>query len=103
MKLLIVLSALLAFSSATYIATCEECTAIVNTISTYLTGQDSIDRQVEILLAEVCPGSENPEGCLEGLPGFWTKIAMVLWPGYYAPAEEWMCGGTGPCGAKSLK
>lgn len=74
---------------------------IVDTIANYLSGQDSIDRQVEILLAEVCPQSENPDECVEKLPEFWGRVAMVLWPGYFAPAEEWMCGGPGPCGAKA--
>ena len=101
MKLLVVLFALLGFSSATFIANCEECTTIVDTIANYLSGQDSIDRQVGILVAEVCPQSENPDECVENLPEFWGRVAMVLWPGYFAPAEEWMCGGPGPCGAKA--
>ena len=100
MKLFVFLFALVSLSSATFIATCEECTTIVDTIATFLTGQASIDTQIEVLLAEVCPQAENPDECLEQLPAFWTKIALVLWPGYYSPADEWMCGGEGPCGFK---
>jgi hypothetical protein len=26
-----------------------------------------------------------------GLPDFWKRIAMGLWPGYYSAEEDWMC------------
>merc|ERR1711892_783283 len=95
MKLLIALSALLAITAATSEWTCDDCNAVVNTIATWLSGQESIDKQVEVLLAEVCPMDEHPEDCVEGLPAFWNKIAMVLWPGYWDASAEWMCGGMG--------
>merc|ERR1711931_558127 len=48
-------------------------------------------KQVDILLADVCPQVEASEECVEGLPDFWKRVAMVLWPGYYNADAEWMC------------
>ena len=99
MKFLIALSALMALASATSEATCEDCQAVVRTISNYLTGVESIDNQVEILLAEVCPRTEDPENCVEKLPAFWGLVAPVLWAGYYNADAEWMCANEDACGA----
>merc|ERR1712123_298300 len=98
MKFLIALSALLAITAATSEWTCDDCNAVVNTIATWLSGQESIDRQVEVLLAEVCPAVEDVDGCVENLPAFWNKVAMVLWPGYWDADAEWMCALEGLCG-----
>merc|ERR1712215_52439 len=97
MKLLLALSTLLTLSAAE--PTCEDCTAVVTTIATYLTAEESIGNQVEVLVAEVCPQSVDPDACVAGLPDFWTKIANLLWPGYWNPEADWMCAGEGPCGA----
>merc|ERR1712115_759096 len=60
-------------------------------MSAYLTSEESMQKQVDILLADVCPQVENPEECVEGLPDFWMQVAMVMWPGYYNADAEWMC------------
>merc|ERR1712244_104472 len=100
MKVFLILSAaLLATASATTEVGCEDCKALVSTLGTYLSSEESIAKQVEILLAEVCPQAEDPEACMEGLPAFWESIAMMLWPGYYNPEEEFMCMQEGLCGA----
>merc|ERR1711874_369867 len=75
--------------------------AVVSALAAGLTSEDSIGRQIDVLLSEVCPGSENPDMCLEGLPDFWTRIAGVLWPGYYDPSADWMCGPI--CAKKSIR
>merc|ERR1712121_425247 len=100
MKLIVALSALLANSSADQ---CEDCTAVVTTLATYLTTEESISRQVDVLLAEVCPGAEDVDACVTNLPDFWMRVAMVLWPGYYNPLEEWMCATDDICGAPGAK
>merc|ERR1712071_711674 len=97
MKFLIALSALLTVACATFEPTHEDCEAVVNTMAAQLTSQESIDRQVEVLLAEVCIMDEDPTDCLENLPALWNKIAMVLWPGYWDQvlsgcAEGWEHG-----------
>merc|ERR1712037_857542 len=100
MKVFLLLSAaLLATASATTEVGCEDCKALVSTLGMYLSSEESISGQVEILLANVCPQAEDPEACVEGLPAFWEKIAMMLWPGYYNPEEEFMCMQEGLCGA----
>merc|ERR1712168_170949 len=92
MKVLVAILPLLGLATATLEATCEECTAVVTTLAKGLTSSDSVEEQVRILLAEVCPQSENPDDCVEKLPDFWGRLAAVLWPGYYDPSADWMCG-----------
>ena len=92
-----------AIASASSDATCEDCKAVVNTISSFLTTQESIDRQTEILLAEICPIDPVPEDCFKQLPDLWPKVAMVLWPGYWNPDEEWMCATENICGAGNIR
>jgi len=89
MKFIFALAAVLAITSAEW--TCDDCTAVVNSISAYLTSEDSLAKQVDILLAEVCPQAEDADFCLENLPDFWRRISMVLWPGYYQADADWMC------------
>ena len=97
MKLVYALSYLLAISTATAEWTCEDCNAVVETIATYLSSEDSINRQIEVLIAEVCIIDPVPEDCIEQLPAFWPPVAMVLWPGYFNPEETWMCAQEGLC------
>merc|ERR1712036_127932 len=100
MKVFLILSAtLLATASATTEVGCEDCKALVSTLGKYLSSEESIARQVDILLAEVCPGASDPDACVEGLPEFWGDIAMMMWPAYYNPDEEIMCMREGLCGA----
>eukprot|EP00092_Neocalanus_flemingeri_P011905 GFUD01012837.1.p1 GENE.GFUD01012837.1~~GFUD01012837.1.p1 ORF type:complete len:190 (-),score=42.54 GFUD01012837.1:96-665(-) len=103
MKFLLALSAVLAINTATAEWTCDDCNAVVNTLGAYLSSGESIPNQVDILLAEVCPQVEDVDGCVNGLPAFWTKIANVLWPGYYAPEATWMCAQEGLCGAPATR
>ena len=101
MKLLVTILSLLGLAAATKEATCEECTAVVTTLAKELTSMHSVDYQIWILLADVCPQTEHPDDCLEKLPDFWGRIAAVLWPGYYDPSADWMCGPI--CMEKSLR
>merc|ERR1719228_2683318 len=100
MKLIVALSALLALASGDQ---CDDCTAVVTTLSAYLTSDDSISRQVDILLAKVCPGAEDVDGCVANLPEFWSRVANSLWPGYYDPMAAWICGTEDICGAPGPK
>ena len=96
MKLLVVFAAFLALASAEW--TCDDCQAVVKALAAYSTSEDSIQRQVDLLLAEVCPVASNVDECVEQLPEFWTKIANILWPAYYNPDEDFMCAQEGLCG-----
>ena len=101
MKVLLAVSALLGLAVAT--TPCEDCTAIVTALAKYLTSEESMARQVEILLADVCPSTENPDDCVARLPDFWMQVGAVLWPGYYDPTAEWMCATDDICGAPEFK
>merc|ERR1712088_222440 len=59
-----------------------------------LVSDASIANQQAILVGGLCPTSENPAECEAGLPDLWKAIALALWPGYYDPSAEWMCGPT---------
>merc|ERR1719153_151966 len=69
MKALSFLALFVSVVSASSETTCEDCVAVVTTISSFLTTPESIDRQTEILLAEICPIDPVPEDCFEQLPG----------------------------------
>merc|ERR1711936_180268 len=90
MKVLLAVSALLGLAVATALAK-------------YLTSEESMARQVEILLADVCPSTENPDDCVARLPDFWMQVGAVLWPGYYDPTADWMCATDDICGAPEFK
>ena len=78
MKLLFALATILSISATSAEWTCDDCTAVVNSIAAYLTSEESVAKQVDVLLAEVCPQTQNPEECLNGLPESWQRVAMVL-------------------------
>ena len=91
MKFVAALFAALAVSTTNGKWTCSDCDSVVDQMARYLTSDESVANQVEILLAEVCPQVDEADACVEGLPGFWKSIAAVLWPGYYDSSAEWMC------------
>ena len=99
MKIIFALTVLVAVSSAEW--TCNDCNAVVTAMSNYLSSEDSLRRQVDILLAEVCPQVEQTEACVEGISNFWISISAVLWPGYFNPEADWMCAQL--CSAGELK
>ena len=99
MKIVFAFMALLAVSFAEW--TCDDCNAVVTSMSNYFSSEESITRQVGILLAEVCPQVEQTEACMEGISDFWVSISAVIWPGYFNPEAEWMCAGL--CSAEKLK
>merc|ERR1711973_747225 len=89
MKVLILTSAMLALAASD---SCSDCTAVVSHIAGRLSTPESLAAQGEILVGELCPGAPDPEACVSGLPGLWNQIAALLWPGYWDPTAEWMCG-----------
>merc|ERR1719433_1621421 len=89
MKAFIFSSALLALAAAD---SCSDCTAVVSTIAARLSSEESIASQQAILVGGLCPTTEDPASCEQDLPGFWSMIAALLWPGYWDPSAEWMCG-----------
>jgi len=68
--------------------------AVVNHLEEFLVSGPGIDMQTTILVAGLCPQADDPEACPEALPPFWKMIAHLLWPAYYDPKADWMCGPT---------
>jgi len=68
--------------------------AVVNHLEEFLVSRPGLDLQTTILVAGLCPLANDPEACPEALPPFWKMIADLLWPSYYDPNAEWMCGPT---------
>ena len=96
MKLILVLVTCAALASSEW--TCETCTAVVSTIASHMTSPESVEQQIEILVSDVCPLTDDAEDCVEKMPQFWTKVAELMWPKVYDPEEDWMCATTGICG-----
>merc|ERR1719232_2434295 len=69
MKLFLACLAAFTISATSAKWTCEDCTAVVNSMSAYLTSEESMQKQVDFLM----------------------QVAMVMWPGYYNADAEWMC------------
>merc|ERR1712020_744810 len=89
MKVLLISSLLLSVATAD---TCSDCTAVVTTIAGRLMSEESLESQKAILVGGLCPGAEDVAQCEANLPEFWGMIAALLWPGYWDPSAEWMCG-----------
>ena len=53
-----------------------------------LTNSESIQRQIDLLVADVCPQVTimTPEECVERLPDFWRSAGMFLWNAFFGPA-----------------
>ena len=97
MRITIVFAVLVSLATCEW--TCESCTAVVNTLAKHMTSEESIQSQVEILVPEICPMIPDvADDCAEILPGFWKRLALLIWPKYYDPQEDFMYGVTGLCG-----
>jgi hypothetical protein len=90
MKIFLALSCLLAAAFAA--DTCSNCKDVVGTAAAYLTSAESMATQTALLVAELCPTTEDVAKCEEGLPAFWMEIGSRLWPGYFNVDAEWTCG-----------
>merc|ERR1712107_833447 len=60
-------------------------------MNAFSTSVEDINYQQDVLVAALCPRSEDPAECEASPPDFWRAIALRLWPGYYDPEAEWMC------------
>ena len=94
MKFIATFFGLVAIHAASAEPTYEDCVNVVSTIAGALTSEESVATQVEVLVAELCPtlDDEAETHCVAELPDFWVQIAAVLWPGYFNPTADWMCG-----------
>ena len=63
--------------------TCEECAQVGAAVGAFVTSEEAIADQVEIILAVICPQAEDEDACVEGIPAFWASISSVLMPAHY--------------------
>merc|ERR1712098_600862 len=84
MKLLLVCVAAVIISASSAEWTCDDCTAVVNSMSSYLTSEEGLHKQIDILLTiqgivealsgdAFCAQEQDPERCasvIEGLIPF---------------------------------
>merc|ERR1711915_133115 len=80
--------------------TCDDCLIFGGNMQTYLMSAESIAEQIEIIVANVCPGVEDPAGCEEGVRGNWETIALAMYP-VFLDAND-LCMQLGACAVKSL-
>jgi len=80
--------------------TCEDCTIFGTNMQAYLMSAESIAEQIEIIVANVCPGATDPAGCESGIRENWEAIAMAMYP-VFLNAED-LCMKLGACAQKSL-
>merc|ERR550539_478636 len=92
MKLLILL-AFVGFATASQAPTCEECNAAVDALHQHLITEESLGEQKAILIAKMCPVSENEAECEELLSTFWDGAATVLYDFFFTQKEP--CGEMG--------
>jgi len=66
----------------------------------YLMSAESIAEQIEIITANVCPGTSDPARCETGIRANWEAIAMAMYP-VFLNADD-LCIKLGACALKSL-
>merc|ERR1712033_22721 len=74
----IILLAVASLASAD--VTCDECVASMGALVARLTSEESIAEQIAILTGTICPGSDDPDACNDGLPQAWPGIAAAMYP-----------------------
>jgi hypothetical protein len=76
MKIIFLLSLLATACYAEF--TCDDCVYAAGRLVEITTEEGSLDAQTEILMAEMCPQTPDPETCVENLPWFWPALGKVI-------------------------
>lgn len=63
--------------------TCDECEEGAAALGQFTTTPEATQAQTEVLLAEVCPGSDDPDACVTKLPAFWAELAVIILPQHF--------------------
>merc|ERR1712098_214993 len=92
MKVLALLS-LISFAAA--VPTCDECKDSIGRLLARITGEESLAEQAAILTGTICPGAEDPDGCMANLPVQWPIIGGILFPEFLQ--ADVICADTGIC------
>merc|ERR1711887_201413 len=81
--------------------TCEECLAFAGKMQEHLMGEDSVDEQVEMLVANGCSQDADPAQCEAYAREYWPKIAQSAF-GTFLEAKS-ICQQLGVCDARNVR
>jgi len=92
MQILLLLAAI-GYTSAA--VTCDECKVAAAGLVDHLTSAASIEEQQLVLIQTLCPATEDPKGCEEGVKQWWGDMAGCLYP-HFIGADD-ACQKLGLC------
>merc|ERR1712059_64501 len=78
-KLLLLIAAI-GYISAT--PTCDDCKAAAAGLVARLTSKTSIEEQIGILVATLCPAAPDAAACEAGVTQWWSDIANCVYPNF---------------------
>ena len=85
-QVLISLAAVLALASAQD-WTCEECEEGGHAAAAFLSTEQGISTQTEVLVTDTCPEHPDPEYCGEHMGEWWGAIGPIVWHEHF----EYIC------------
>merc|ERR1711915_256014 len=89
----IALAFLVSAISADY--TCDDCMTFSGNMQTYLMSEASVAEQTELLVAILCPQSEDAALCETAIRGWWGQICAAMYPKFLDAG--FICGTLGAC------
>ena len=85
-QVLISLAAVFALASAQD-WTCEECEEGGHAAAAFLSTEEGITTQTQILVTDTCPEHPDPDYCGEHMPEWWGAIGPIVWHEHF----EYIC------------
>jgi len=92
MQILLLLAAI-GYTSAA--VTCEDCKVAAAGLVDHLTSAASIEEQELALIQTLCPATEDPKACEQGIKQWWGEMAGCLYP-HFIGADD-ACQKLGLC------
>merc|ERR1712107_360563 len=89
-------SALLAMASASI--TCDQCLSFTGKVAANMAEEKSIADQIDLLVSTLCPMTQDPVACDDGLRTYWPEMASIIYSTYLDSNK--VCGQLGLCGFK---
>merc|ERR1712107_79641 len=89
-------SALLAMASASI--TCDQCLSFTGKVAANMAEEKSVADQITLLVSTLCPMTQDPVACDDGLRTYWPEMASIIYSTYLDSKK--VCGQLGLCGFK---
>merc|ERR1712045_589542 len=67
--------------------TCEECEEGGHAAAAFLSTEEGITTQTQILVTDTCPEHPDPDYCGEHMPEWWGAIGPIVWHEHF----EYIC------------